>query len=111
MTYATQFLHCFLTAEWQLLIIVSCLFTVCSLLKMTSAADTKMVSATASATLQTPDNGKLVQCSIIFWFKYDLNRSTTHPKFNPTGFEPMTKMLALTTEPSETIMPFLFCYT
>ena len=24
------------------------------------------------------------------WFKYDLDKSTTHPKFDPTGFKPMT---------------------
>ena len=48
-----------------------------------------------------------------FWFKYDLNRSTMHPKVNPIGVRThdlqimdssfcVPETLALTTEPSET---------
>ena len=54
-----------------------------------------------------------------FWFKYELNRSTTHSKFDPTGVRTwppdhdstfyVTEMIALTTQPSmseKNVLPY-----
>ena len=52
----------------------------------------------------------------MFLFKYNLDRSTTHPKFDPTGIQThdlqimtvkafhVTETAALTTQPSVTVM-------